>query len=84
MNNTYHMGLVTVVSTMVPGHGLFREGPLLAKNRVLILFFTTTIATFGLQQNTYSQNMQQYFTGKYKWYIGLISNLVQTSVDIFY
>lgn len=47
--NAHQIGLVTTVSTMVPGGGLVMDGPALAKNLVLILFFTTTIATLGLK-----------------------------------
>jgi hypothetical protein len=49
---------VTSVSIIVPGGGLPNCGPVLAKNLVLILFFTTTTPTLGLKYNIY----KLYFT----------------------
>ena len=48
--SAHHSGLVTLVSTTVPGGGLERSRPLAANRRVLILFFTTITVNLGLQK----------------------------------
>ena len=47
--NTYHSGLVTSVSIIVPGGGFCKPPPDGAKKRVLILLVTTMTTTFGLK-----------------------------------
>lgn len=58
---TYHSGLVTTVSTTVPGGGFLSPPPISAKNLAPTRFFTTITVSLGLKDR---KRKKQYSPGK--------------------